>query len=336
MRRTLPRSLAGGLLMLVLAGSITMTAGAVPPKQQGNPTLQPGGTPYVGDTISITNGIWTGNPTKYTFRWERCDPVGDRRNCVSIPGATSQSYTVVKADVNHKLHGVVTASNADGSATADATSPVVLDTVPPANTARPVITGTPTVGATLTATNGTWRGAASFTYSWQQCDANGNACAAISGATGKTYGVRSSDVDRRLRVEVTARNKYGSNKALSDITPLVTANTQTTTTVVTVPGNKAPTINFLSLKRVGTKIYARFRVCDDSYGRVRVTERDNKARALPYARTFTVTPSTCGTYARNWKLIPRFRSPGKLVVTLRARDSDGSLSRLVSRSIRIR
>jgi hypothetical protein len=66
---------------------------------------------------------------------------------------------------------------------------------------------------------------------------------------------------------------------------------------------------------------------------VTIVERDNKARALSYQRRFAVT---CGTYSRSWLLIPRFRSPGRLVVTLRAQDNKGSLSRIVSRSVRIR
>jgi hypothetical protein len=215
---------------------------------------------------------------------------------------------------------------------------VVADTVPPANTSRPSISGSPLVGSTLTAQSGTWTGAPTFSYAWQQCDQNGNNCFGISGAAGKTYGVRSSDVGHGIRVVVTATNKYGSARATSDRTPLVTANTQTTTTVVTttVAGNKAPSIAFLSLKRVGTRIYARFRACDDSRARVTIIERDSKARALAYTRRFAVYPSLCGTYARNWLLIQRFRSPGRFVVTLRARDNHGLMSALASRSLRIR
>ena len=38
----------------------------------------------------------------------------------------------------------------------------------------------------------------------------------ITGATGKTYGVRNADVGFRLRVEVTAKNANGSGSALSN------------------------------------------------------------------------------------------------------------------------
>jgi len=243
-----------------------------------------------------------------------------------------QSYTVTSTDIDHTLHANVFASNADGAGKADTKgSGVVAARTSPKNTARPTLTGKTLVGETLTVNNGTWTGVSTFSYQWQQCDQNGNNCVDIDGATGKTYGVRSTDAGRELLARIKASNRLGSTTADTDRTVPVTVTVQTTTTVVTVAGNQAPTITFLSLKRVGNKLYARFRTCDDSRGTVRVTERDNKARALSYTRHFTVT---CGTYARSWTLIKRFRSsPGRVVVTLRASDASGKLSRLVSRSI---
>jgi hypothetical protein len=42
----------------------------------------------------------------------------------------------------------------------------------PGNQQPPTITGTPQVGATLTAREGTWTGnPTTFTYSWRRCDA---------------------------------------------------------------------------------------------------------------------------------------------------------------------
>ncbi|MDX6485515.1 MAG: hypothetical protein QOF43_668 [Gaiellaceae bacterium] len=329
----------GSLLALGLAGAIAASAAAAPPAQTANPTLEgPAQNPFVGDKLTVSNGGWSGSPTKFSYEWKRCDPTGDRRNCVTIPGATSQSYTVSKADVNHKLDAIVTASNADGSASSDASSGVVSDAAPPANLTRPTISGSPTVGSTLTANNGTWRGATSFGYVWQQCDQNGNSCVNIAGATGRTYGVRSADVGHELRVQVTGRNRFGNTPVLSNLTPVVTSNTPTTTstTVVTttVAGNKAPTIQFLSLKRIGQRIYARFYVCDDGSGRVTVIERDNKARALSITRRFAVSP--CATYTRNWLLAARFRHPGRFAVTLRAQDRSGRLSLIRSRSLTFR
>lgn len=306
------------------------------PAPTAGPTLQgQAAQPFVGDKLTVSNGTWSGSPTKYAYQWDRCDPTGDRVNCVPITGATSQTYTVATADIDHTLHATVSATNADGTAKADAKpSGVAAARTSPKNIARPTITGTPAVvGNTLTALNGTWTGATTFSYQWQQCDQNGNNCADIDGATGRTYGVRSNDTGRELFVRVKVSNRFGSTTADSDRTAPATVTVQTTTVVQTVvKTNQAPTITFLSLKRVGQKLYARFRVCDDSGARVTITERDTKAHTLGYTRHFS---ATCGTYARNWLLIKRFRSHGHLVVTLRAADRSGKPSRLVSRAITI-
>ena len=342
MKRNLLIRACGAAVLVAAVGLIASTAlasSSAVPAQTSSPTLQgPAAQPFVGDTLSTSNGTWSGSPTKYTYQWFRCDAAGDRQNCVAITGATAQSYKTTSADANHRLAANVFATNADGTGKANtAGSGVVAPAAPPTNSARPTISGSPVVGATLTVDDGTWVGASTFSYQWQQCDGNGNNCVDISGATGKTYGVRSSDVGRELRASVKAANRFGNRTENTDRTSPVTAVTQTTTTVVTttVPGNKAPTISFLSLKRVGVKIYARFRVCDDSGTGITIIERDNKARTIAYARRFAVTPASCGTYARSWILIQRFRSPGRLIVTLRAQDASGSLSRLVSKGVTV-
>ena len=87
----------------------------------------------------------------------------------------------------------------------------------PTNTAPPSISGTAEVGQTLTAGPGTWNGTATptFTYQWQRCDAQGNNCASIAGATTQTYTVQSADVGATLRVVVVATDSSGSNSATS-------------------------------------------------------------------------------------------------------------------------
>jgi hypothetical protein len=96
--------------------------------------------------------------------------------------------------------------------------------VVPANTTPPTVSGTPRDGETLTASEGTWTGTdpITYTYQWQRCDGNGLNCANLAGATGRTYAVQTSDVNNRLRVNVTARNDSGSTTASSQPTAVVT------------------------------------------------------------------------------------------------------------------
>ena len=143
------------------------------------------------------------------------------------------------------------------------------------------------VGETLTASNGNWVGSpTSFGYQWLRCDGVGADCFPISGATGKTYGVQFADVYSTLRVRVAARNSAGVTAARSAAGDLV----QPIQPVVT-PGNKPPTIKFLSLRRLGLRVYARFTVCDDAPKSVTVIERDAKRATLAYVRKFRSYPT---------------------------------------------
>jgi hypothetical protein len=86
----------------------------------------------------------------------------------------------------------------------------------------PTISGVAEVGITLVATRGTWKNSpTSFHFHWLRCDAAGNACLAISGATTKIYTVTYADIGHTLRVSVTARNASGSTTASSAQTTVV-------------------------------------------------------------------------------------------------------------------
>ena len=74
----------------------------------------------------------------------------------------------------------------------------------PFATERPALAGTATEGARLTTTNGAWSGSPAFDHAWLRCDANGDGCAPIGGATGAAYVPARADVGHRLRSRVTA------------------------------------------------------------------------------------------------------------------------------------
>ena len=95
-------------------------------------------------------------------------------------------------------------------------------TVAPVNTAPPTITGTPQVGQTLTAGNGTWTNSpTSFAYQWLRCNAGGNSCVSVANGTQKTYTLVGADAGHTMRVRVTATNADGSASAQSDQTTVV-------------------------------------------------------------------------------------------------------------------
>jgi len=101
---------------------------------------------------------------------------------------------------------------------ADAQSQVI-----PANTENPSIVGTAQDGQLLAAKDGEWSGTnpITFTYQWQRCDVNGNACGNLAGATGKIYRAATGDVAHTLRVTVSAKNETGTASETSPATPLV-------------------------------------------------------------------------------------------------------------------
>jgi hypothetical protein len=85
-------------------GSFTETEPAVPVKVTA-PVIT--GLPFVGGTLTVSDGTWTNSPTSYTYQWLRAGHV--------ISGATSASYVVQAADVNRSISCLVTAVNAVGN-----------------------------------------------------------------------------------------------------------------------------------------------------------------------------------------------------------------------------
>jgi hypothetical protein len=322
------------IVVLVGAGLIAGAAAArttAVPQNTAPPTLV--GTAREGNTLTAHNGSWSNGPTSFAYQWQRCG--GDGTGCADISGANTQTYTVASGDVDHTLRVQVTAKNADGQSTANsATTAQVSSRSAPVNAVKPSASGKAVVGEELTASNGTWTGGVdSFSYQWQRCTA-ATVCTSVDGATAKTYGVRTADVGSSIRVQVTAHNASGSTaSAASDPTAAATATPNPTVTVTTPSQtNRAPRLTFLSLKRVGNLIYSRFRVCDDSTARVKITEHDSHPTVLGYTRHYAVSALPCKTYSKHWGLAARFRH-GVYTATLQARDRRGAMSPKRSRTL---
>jgi len=336
--RTWPKLALMAVFALVVGGAVAGVAVARSssvPQNTSPPTIS--GTLKEGSTLTASDGTWSNSPTSFAYQWQRCNSGGTA--CGDITAGTSKTYTLTSGDVGHALRVTVTASNTDGkaSATSGATDPV-SSANGPTNTVKPALSGSAVVGDSLRVSNGSWSPTpTSFSRQWQRCSSDGTGCFNISGANGQTYGVRSADVGHRLRALVTARTSSGASTAATSPSAVVSSSTTTvttTTTTTTTTSNRAPSLAFLSLRRSGVRVFARFRICDDRTGRIRVTERDNKNRVLSVTRHWSVAlNSSCAVYAKSW--IPRraFRTRGRYVVTLRAIDAQGHLSLLRSRSL---
>jgi hypothetical protein len=329
MRPITMRTLWALAASIAVAGLLAASARAAAPLNTSPPTFA--GTLMQGRTLTASNGTWSGNPTTFFYRWQRC--AADGTACANIDNAALKTYRLTPADVDHTVRVVVTASNADGQTAANSkVSDVVSANTDPKNTVKPSVSGTAQPGEELTASNGTWTGGVrTFAYQWQRCDTAGANCTDVAGATGKTYGVRGIDVDHTLRVVVKATNLAGSTTVNSDVTAVVKA--PTSPTPPPTAANRRPTIAILSIRFVGATVYARFRVCDDSRKNVNITERDSKPGVPSYTRRFRtlVPPRTCAALARHWLPAARFRH-GRYTLTLTARDFAGLTSRSVSRT----
>jgi hypothetical protein len=130
-----------------------------------------------------------------------------------IPGAASGRTKFMNDVLLHvnqgKNYGQAFLTNAQmGTAITAALSNIL----PPTISVAPVVSGTGTVGNTLTTTNGTWNFSPSgFTYQWLR---NG---AAIAGATASTYKLVAADSTTNVGCMVTASNPAGFGSAMSNV-----------------------------------------------------------------------------------------------------------------------
>jgi len=223
-------TLVGALLIALLIPAGGSAGSRTAPVNTREPVVS--GTTIQGRLLTTSNGTWSGTtPLAFSYRWLRCDSTGGGPNgvtCSTISNAAGSSYRLRAADVRHRIRSRVTASNADGSSSANSNATGTIRSATaagaPANTSPPTISGTPQQGQTLTANRGTWGGGQpqTYTYQWRRCDSVGGSCVNItSGGTGSTYVPTADDVGHTLRVRVTARNSVGARSSTSTPTGVV-------------------------------------------------------------------------------------------------------------------
>jgi hypothetical protein len=206
------------------ASAPTSTVQATPPVASALPTIS--GQAQRTVLLTSTQGIWTGAGNAYAYQWQRSPDLG--QTWTSIAGATGATYALGVADEADEIRLLVTATNADGSASAASLASAPVQTAPPLNTVIPTITGSARLAATLVANTGSWSPAAtSFAYDWQRGTAAGG-FTDIPGASASTYTLTGADVGDSVRVIVTGTNLDGLAAATSLQTATVMAPPQNT------------------------------------------------------------------------------------------------------------
>jgi glycine rich protein len=198
-------------------GSVTIVP-AVPSVSSG-PTIT--GSDVIGQTLTEAHAPWTNAPTGFSYQWLRCAPAGN--TCGSISGATSQTYLLTPLDLGSTLRVQETAADQTGSSAPATSAPTGVIGAVPSATDVPGISGSPNQGQLLSESRATWtNNPTSFAYQWLRCDAAGDSCTSIDGATGQLYRLTSADRHHTIRAQETASNQYGAGvPATSAATPAV-------------------------------------------------------------------------------------------------------------------
>lgn len=128
-------AVASGATTLLVATGGALGSSSAAQYEYGHPSPQTppaiSGNAQVGQKLTTSNGTWSSGTTisLYGYAWQRCDTAG--KNCTTIAGATTSSYTLVDADRGHTIRSLVTAVNSNGpTSSASAQTGVVAAAFP--------------------------------------------------------------------------------------------------------------------------------------------------------------------------------------------------------------
>ena len=175
------------------------------------------GTATFGQTLSTTNGTWTGAPAPtFTYQWQRVT--------TNISGATSSTYVLVAADVGNTIRCVVTATNSiapsgvSANSNSTATVAATVPGAPTIGTATQTGSTTATVAFTQPASNG-----GSVITSYTATSSPGSVTGTLNQAGSGTITVSGLTGGTAYTFTVTATNAIGTSAASAASNSITTA-----------------------------------------------------------------------------------------------------------------
>ncbi len=170
-----------------------------------------------------------GTPVIFDANGGRCHslgPSGDAPRSFAHPDPCPQhASTTLTLDTSALPDGTHVVSlrvdDASGNAIVPLETTVQTDNAPQSVAAPEIAPGGAEVGARLSANPGSWSAPAGagpivYGYAWLACDAAGQGCSPIPGASGPSFTPSEAQAAHTLRVQVTAGDRDGSTSARSE------------------------------------------------------------------------------------------------------------------------
>lgn len=155
-----------------------------------------------------------GNATEFDFEWGTTESLGNHTTVESAGSGTTETKVgggrpsaLEELTPGTRYYYRAKAWNSEGTTWGAIISFVAEE--PPTNVVKPAISSTPEPYVSVSATNGEWthmEDKPRYGYQWKRCNAKGEACVNISGATGSKYTPTEADEGHDLLVEVEAEN----------------------------------------------------------------------------------------------------------------------------------
>lgn len=264
------------------------------------------GSPTVGGTLTVDPGTWSPSGVTYSYRW--------LADGVAIPGATGRTYVPtssvsgkgIVAEVSGSLSGYKTATMSGWGNEVGASTPTLASPL--------TITGSTTLGSTLTASHGAITPAPTYgpSYAWLV-----DGVPVVNPATDqRKFVLTSAHVGKRITVRLISYDQAVTNElhasatsaavtagTLTAPTPTVSGTKAVGSTLTAAPGTWGPAPVTLSYQwyRSGTAITgataSTYRLTTSDQGKtmtVRVTGR--KTGYTTVARTSAATTAVLGSF----------------------------------------